>query len=225
MFALMMTYLARLLFALKAHERGLASQVAQRTSEIQATQQQLRATIDAIPDPLFELDQDGNYCSLHSQRPELLVAPAEKLVGRNVADVMPALAAMTILDVLNEARTLDWSTGRQIMLDLPEQGPTWFELSAARKATSPGATPKFIVLSRDITERKRAQEQLLLTAQVFDQSSEAIVIADASHSIVRINRAFTRITGYAESEAMGQSVRLLTVADAGHDVNFDTVYT
>ena len=225
MFALMMTYLARLLFELKAHERGLAFQVAQRTSEIQATQQQLRATIDAIPDPLFELDQDGNYCSLHSQRPELLVAPAEKLVGRNVADVMPALAAMTILDVLNEARTLGWSTGRQIMLDLPEQGPTWFELSAARKATSPGATPKFIVLSRDITERKRAQEQLLLTAQVFDQSSEAIVIADASHSIVRINRAFTRITGYTESEAMGQSVRLLTVADAGHDVNFDTVYT
>ena len=225
MFALMMTYLARLLFELKAHERGLAFQVAQRTSEIQATQQQLRATIDAIPDPLFELDQDGNYCSLHSQRPELLVAPAEKLVGRNVADVMPALAAMTILDVLNEARTLGWSTGRQIMLDLPEQGPTWFELSAARKATSPGATPRFIVLSRDITERKRAQEQLLLTAQVFDQSSEAIVIADASHSIVRINRAFTRITGYTESEAMGQSVRLLTVADAGHDVNFDTVYT
>nr|WP_237707303.1 EAL domain-containing protein [Acidovorax sp. NO-1] len=225
MFALMMTYLARLLFELKAHERGLAFQVAQRTSEIQATQQQLRATIDAIPDPLFELDQDGNYCSLHSQRPELLLAPAETLVGRNVADVMPALAAMSVMDVLNEARTLGWSTGRQIMLDLPSQGATWFELSAARKATSPGAKPRFIVLSRDITERKRAQEQLLLTAQVFDQSSEAIVIADAGHCIVRINRAFTRITGYTDSEAMGQSVRLLTVADAGHDVNLDTVYT
>lgn len=224
LFALLMTYLARLLFELKAHERGLAYQVAQRTSEIQATQQQLRATIDAIPDPLFELDLDGLYCSVHSQRAELLMAPADMLVGHNVTEVLPAVAALSVMDVLNEAHAQGWSTGRQIVLDLPSLGATWFELSAARKATSPSAKPRFIVLSRDITERKRSQEQLQLTAQVFDQSSEAIVIADAAHTIVRINRAFTRITGYTEAEAVGQSVRLLTVAGADDDFHADTVY-
>lgn len=224
LFALLMAYLARLLVALKAHERGLAFQVAQRTSEIQATQQQLRATIDAIPDPLFELDQEGRYCSVHSQRAELLMEPADQLIGRNVTEVLPALAALSVMDVLNEAQTQGWSTGRQIMLDLPSLGTTWFELSAARKPGSAGTTPRFILLSRDITERKRSQEQLQLTAQVFDQSSEAIVIADASHTIVRINRAFSRITGYPESEAVGQSVRLLTVAESTQDFNADAVY-
>ena len=43
------------------------------------------------------------------------------------------------------------------MLDLPGLGPTWFELSAARKAGSAGGKPRFIVLSRDISERKRSQ--------------------------------------------------------------------
>lgn len=224
LFALLMAYLARLLVALKAHERGLAFQVAQRTSEIQATQQQLRATIDAIPDPLFELDQEGRYCSVHSQRAELLMEPADQLIGRNVTEVLPALAALSVMDVLNEAQTQGWSTGRQIMLDLPNLGTTWFELSAARKPGSAGTTPRFILLSRDITERKRSQEQLQLTAQVFDQSSEAIVIADASHTIVRINRAFSRITGHPESEAVGQSVRLLTVAESTQDFNADAVY-
>ncbi|MCW5233194.1 bifunctional diguanylate cyclase/phosphodiesterase [Verminephrobacter eiseniae] len=224
LFALLMAYLARLLFALKAHERGLADQVAQRISEIQATQQQLRATIDAIPDPLFEIDQDGRYCSVHSQRAELLMGPAEQLIGRNVTEVLPTLAALSVLDVLHEAQAQGWSVGRQIMLDLPDLGPTWFELSAARKPQAAGAKPRIILLSRDITERKRSQEQLQLTAQVFDQSSEAIVIADASHRIVRINRAFSRITGYQESEAVGQSVRLLTMAEAGPDCNADAVY-
>jgi len=224
LFALLMAYLSRLLVVLKAHERGLAFQVAQRTSEIQATQQQLRATIDAIPDPLFELDVDGRYYSVHSPRTELLVAPAEQLIGRNVTDVLPALAALSVMDVLKEAQTQGWSTGRQIVLDLPGLGATWFELSAARKPGSPGAAPRFILLSRDITERKRSQEQLQLTAQVFDQSSEAIVVADASHTIVRINRAFTRITGYQESEAVGQSVRLLTVAESTQEFDADAVY-
>ncbi|PJI98078.1 PAS domain S-box-containing protein/diguanylate cyclase (GGDEF)-like protein [Acidovorax sp. 69] len=224
LFALLMAYLARLLVVLKTHERGLAFQVAQRTSEIQATQQQLRATIDAIPDPLFEIDQDGRYCSVHSQRKELLMGPSEQLIGRNVTDVLPALAALSVMDVLHEAQAQGWSTGRQIMLDLPSLGATWFELSAARKSGSASATPRFILLSRDITERKRSQEQLQLTAQVFDQSSEAIVIADAAHTIVRINRAFSRITGYSESEAVGQSVRLLTVAESTRDFNADAVY-
>ncbi|MFN7152466.1 MAG: EAL domain-containing protein [Acidovorax sp.] len=225
LFALLMAYLARLHFALKAHEQGLASQIAQRTSEIQATQQQLRATIDAIPDPLFEMDQEGRYCSVHSQRTELLPSPANTLIGRNVTEVLPALAALSVMDMLHEAQAHGWSTGRQIMLTLPGLGATWFELSAARKSTSPSATPRFIVLSRDITERKRSQEQLQLTAQVFDQSSEAIVISDATHTIVRINRAFTRITGYDEAQAVGQSMRLLTVAESTRDFDADLVYS
>src|SRR6218665_1380140 len=93
-----------------------------------------------------------------------------------------------------------------------------------QKPQAAGAKPRIILLSRDITERKRSQEQLQLTAQVFDPSSEAIVIADPSHRIVRINRAFSRITGCQESEAVGQSVRLLTMAEAGPDCNADAVY-
>ena len=224
LFAVLMAYLARLVFQLKAHERGLAFQVAQRTSEMQATQQQLRATIDAIPDPLFEFDQDGVCYSAHSPRAELLMGPAEAFPGRNVTELLPAVAALSLMDVLAEAQEQGWSTGRQIVLDLPKLGPTWFELSAARKATSANAKPRFVVLSRDITERKRAEEQVQLTAQVFDQSSEAIVIADATQTIVRINRAFTRITGYTDAQAVGQSLRLLTIADAAQGFDPQTVY-
>ena len=78
--------------------------MAQCTSEIQATQQPLHATIDAIPDPSFEIDQDGRYCSVHSPRAELLMGPAEQLIGRTVTDVLPALAALTVMDVLNGAQ-------------------------------------------------------------------------------------------------------------------------
>jgi diguanylate cyclase (GGDEF)-like protein/PAS domain S-box-containing protein len=224
LFAVMMGYLARLVFELKAHDQALASQVAQRTAEIQATQQQLRATIDAIPDPLFELDQEGVYCNVHSPRAELLMGPAEALLGRNVSDVLPADAASAVMDVLHDARVHGWSTGRQIMVELPSLGITWFELSAARKPAPHPEAPRFIVLSRDITGRKHAEEQLQLTAQVFDQSSEAIVIADAMHTIVRVNRAFTRITGYTQEHAVGKPLALLAVARPSRGFDPNAVY-
>jgi len=160
LFALLMAYLARLLVELKAHERGLAGQVAQRTAEIEAARQQLRATVDAIPDPLFELDEAGRYLSVHSQRAELLPAPVDALLGHRVAEVLSPLAAHAVMEVLDEARAKGWSTGRQIAVERPGRGTAWFELSAARKAAEPGTGPRFIVLSRDITEQREAQDRI-----------------------------------------------------------------
>jgi diguanylate cyclase (GGDEF)-like protein/PAS domain S-box-containing protein len=61
----------------------------------------------------------------------------------------------------------------------------------------------------DITGRKRAEMQIRLAAEVFEQSSEAFVITDAAHNIILVNHAFTVITGYSEAEVLGQNPRML----------------
>lgn len=62
------------------------------------------------------------------------------------------------------------------------------------------------------------EEQLQLAAQVFSQSSEAIMLLDSCSNIVMINRAFTHITGYGEEEALGKNPRML--ASGQHDREF-----
>jgi diguanylate cyclase (GGDEF)-like protein/PAS domain S-box-containing protein len=57
----------------------------------------------------------------------------------------------------------------------------------------------------DVTDQKRAAEQLRLAAEVFQSSGEAIVISDAQLQIVTVNPAFTAITGYTPPEAEGRT--------------------
>ncbi|MDD5301096.1 MAG: PAS domain S-box protein [Gallionella sp.] len=120
---------------------------------------QLQATLDAIPDLLFEIGPDGRYLDCHASHPELLAAPAEVLVGKTVHDALPPDAAGVVMSALCEASEKGSSFGRQIELPLP-QGASWFELSVAKKLTLAGQEPRFIVLSRDITERKAAEQRL-----------------------------------------------------------------
>ena len=61
----------------------------------------------------------------------------------------------------------------------------------------------------DITAHKRQQEQLELAHIVFDNSTEALIITDASNRIISVNRAFTRITGYAADEVIGKTPSVL----------------
>jgi diguanylate cyclase (GGDEF)-like protein/PAS domain S-box-containing protein len=60
----------------------------------------------------------------------------------------------------------------------------------------------------DITERKRAQEKLQLSASVFTHSREGITITDVDGTILDVNDAFVRITGYSREEAVGQNPRI-----------------
>jgi diguanylate cyclase (GGDEF)-like protein/PAS domain S-box-containing protein len=121
------------------------------------------AVLKAIPDWLFEIDMDGNYIDCHSPRTDLPAAPAESLIGKTISEVLPPEAAKVCKSALLEAYEKGLSSGRQFELALPH-GMVWYELSVSRKATDPGHKPDFVVLARDITERKEAESQTLRLA-------------------------------------------------------------
>jgi diguanylate cyclase (GGDEF)-like protein/PAS domain S-box-containing protein len=72
-------------------------------------------------------------------------------------------------------------------------------------------------LTWEIIERKNAEEQLRLAAAVFANNSEAIVITDAVNNIVRVNDAFTRISGFSERDVLGKNPRIFASGKMGRD--------
>jgi diguanylate cyclase (GGDEF)-like protein/PAS domain S-box-containing protein len=70
---------------------------------------------------------------------------------------------------------------------------------------------------RDITDVKRARESLRIAATVFE-SHEGMTVTDANNVILRVNAAFSRITGYSAEEAVGKTPTLLS--SGRHDAAF-----
>jgi len=69
-----------------------------------------------------------------------------------------------------------------------------------------------------LLQRNRSLHKLKLDAEVFRVSREAVVITDANGSIVSVNQAFSKITGYAAAEAIGRNPRMLK--SGKHDALF-----
>ena len=162
--------------------------VANPYRQLSESQAKLKATLGAIPDLLFELDQDGRYLDYHSPHTDLLTAPAEAFLGRTVGEVMPADVAAEVMAALREAKEKGGSWGRQIELTLP-QGKMWFELSVARKPAEDGQGPHFIVLSRDITERKNNEREVQRLSRLYSALSrcnEAIVRSSSIDELLPI---------------------------------------
>ena len=165
-----------------------------------AVQHKLQATLDAIPDLLFELDLEGQYLDIHSPRTDLMSAPAEQLLGRNIKEFLPGKAVDVCLAALHEALDKGSSTGKQFELPLP-QGKFWFELSVSRKVDSTNTVPSFIVLSRDITERKNAEQAIQQSEahfrQMFERNTSVMMMLEPSTAqIVDANLAAALFYGY-----------------------------
>jgi diguanylate cyclase (GGDEF)-like protein/PAS domain S-box-containing protein len=96
----------------------------------------------------------------------------------------------------------------------------WLQVKAKLERDPRGRPALMKGTVQDITERKHAEDQLRLSASVFLNSYEGIVITDARKVIVDVNPAFARITGYSHAEAVGQTPKLL--ASGRHQQDFYT---
>ena len=84
----------------------------------------------------------------------------------------------------------------------------WNELTISPVRDEQGQLTHFVGITRDITERKQTDEALRIAAVAFE-SQEGMMITDANSVILRVNHAFTEITGYTAEEIVGQTPRLL----------------
>ncbi|MDE2439500.1 MAG: PAS domain-containing protein [Betaproteobacteria bacterium] len=128
-------------------------------AEVKQLTDDLTATLHAIPDLLFELDETGRYVKVEATAINLLAAPPTELLGHTLDEILPADAAQTVKMALACAGETGTDYGRTISLQLPD-GLHHFELSVARKAMHGGPRQHFVVLSRDITARRNNELEL-----------------------------------------------------------------
>lgn len=196
----------------EGHYENLYNSMRDAEEELRSTRDKLEATLKAIPDLLFEIDQSGRIFDYRALKDELLAVPPEQFLGKIFVDVLPPDAAETCLEAVHTAVREGVGLSKPYRLSLPK-GERWFELSVARKGSSDGAESRFISLARDITERVRSEQALRDSEERFraivDATPNALIIVNTSRIIVLVNQRTEQMFGYARRELIGKPVDIL----------------
>ncbi|PWB50686.1 MAG: hypothetical protein C3F06_11495 [Candidatus Methanoperedenaceae archaeon] len=83
----------------------------------------------------------------------------------------------------------------------------YVEVSAHPILNEDGKIGSVVHLARDITERKRAQEDLEIKAQLLDSASDFIYVHDFNGNFIYMNEAAYRLHGYTKDEMMMKNLR------------------
>ena len=167
-------------------------------SEYERTAARLRNTLDAMPDMVFEVGPGGRYVSFHASQPDQLGEPSVAIIGRTPEEVLPEHVARAQRTAMAQVDRGAHSSGIQYSLKAPG-GKRWFEISAAAREADRPHPHGYVLVVRDVTERRQAQEALqyrtTLFNHLFERSPIAILLSrHADQRILEANPAFLRMT-------------------------------
>ncbi|OJX34084.1 MAG: hypothetical protein BGO74_04505 [Burkholderiales bacterium 68-12] len=95
--------------------------------------------------------------------------------------------------------------------------PFWFEAVVNPVQDGEGGAMHRVVVLRDITESRRVEQEMRIAATAFE-SMHGMIVTDAQTHILRVNRAFTAMTGYGAEEVVGRKPSMFQ--SGRHDAQF-----
>lgn len=148
------------------------------------------SVIAALPDLIFEIDDDGRYLRCHASNEDDLAAPPAHLIGRHLSDVLPAGVVAQIEEAFGEVRKQGGCAMLTFALDTQAAREQFFEARVVRIETG-----GYLCVVRNITERKAAEEELVrhrdnLAELVAEQTVDLLLAKEAAERASRGQRDF-----------------------------------
>ena len=173
-----------------------------REHQLRSAQREIEAIVGNAPSVIFIKDTEGRYLLVNPEFEKLFGVSGEQIKGKTDFDFFPQSMAE------NYQRN-----DQQVLQDL--QAHQYEEVAPHADGVRTYLSIKFPLLddkgkvfavcgiSTDITERKNAENDLMLAKKIIESANEAIVITNVNGIIEDVNPAYEQVTGYSRSEAIG----------------------
>ena len=170
--------------------------------------------MDTLPDLVWIKDPDGLYLGSNERFGQFFGAPEHDIVGKSDFDFVDAPLAEHFRKYDQRAAEKGSSITVEELVRFASDGHQ--ELLETVKTPVFGDSGELIGvlgIGRDITERRRVEEQIRYLSQAVEQSPVLVVITDTEPKIQYVNRAFEVTSGYSEDEALGQNPNFLSAGE------------
>lgn len=172
--------------------------------ELKQREAAFEALVENSPDVISRLDRNLRFIYINGATQRYSdIAPCD-LIGRTLGE---AGVDASIAQVREEHFERAFREARTIHFEFGMTGADGRRLHFETRVVpefAEGEVDTLLVIDREITRRKRMEDQLRLAASVFQNTGEAMLVADAAYHVVRCNPAYERLMGYTPETLVGK---------------------
>jgi two-component system cell cycle sensor histidine kinase/response regulator CckA len=179
--------------------------------------QRYRDVVETSHDLVWSVDAAGRCTFVNQAVRQVLGYTPEELVGRAFADfVNPGHGSenQMLLEGLEAGHS---ATGHDTEVVRKDGERIFLRSNAVILRDAQGRVTGATGTSTDVTAHKRAQEERARLIAAIEQAQDSVMITSADGTIVYVNPAFERLTGYVRAEVYGRQPRMLRSSQPGND--------
>ncbi|WP_192036097.1 bifunctional diguanylate cyclase/phosphodiesterase [Halomonas sp. YLGW01] len=188
---------------------------AAQTRALANSEQRFRSLFTQNPDAVLSMDLDGIHRSVNPATQAIIGVEAKAILGRSLEQVLSP-EAVSRQDLAWVATAFEAAKSGQVQHYALDFRP----LGQANKCLDVRLLPIVIEgkvegvygIIKDVTQHQRDLERLHVLERSLEASSNGVIIFEATrggYSVVYVNPAFTRVTGYPAEEVLGRSSTFL----------------
>jgi len=191
-------------------------------NELLHTKAQQRALLDNLPAIAWFKDLSGRYLAVNQSFSKLCNKSFVDIIGKTDFEIWYSELAEKInqedLMLISQKKNLN----REVKFKNNEGIEHYFEIYKTVVRDSSGKIIGTTGYATDISQKKKSESDLrtekIYFENLFNNSPEAIVIADINSNVLRINKQFTRLFQFTEDEIVGRNLDELISEDV--DIEF-----
>jgi diguanylate cyclase (GGDEF)-like protein/PAS domain S-box-containing protein len=211
-----------------AHLASIAIERNVVAAKLKASEAHYRLLTENVSDVAWKQDINDRFTYISPADEVLRGYPANEVLGKNVFEHLTEEGIQLVKKLRAQRSKEDHRSvpSKSYTLELQQRCKDgrliWTEILSTPERDNKGKIIGYYGITRDITQRKHAEAELRIAAIAF-QSQEGIFVTDVNWVILRVNKAFTTITGYSEADALGQTPIMLS--SLRHNTAFYTAMT
>ena len=169
-----------------------------------------RALLSALPDLVFRINSDGTILDFSAPQGKPLFLPPQDSLGQRIHTILPEHVASQMMASVQMA--LETKSVQQFEYKLSiNQQIEYFEVRIVAFQED-----DVIVVARNITPSKHAEEQRRMSeekfSQVFMTNPDSLTLTRLKDGVfIDVNEGFTRMSGYTREESIGRSTLEINV--------------
>lgn len=168
---------------------------------LQASEERYHSLMESVNASILMVDGEGKYLYLNRIAARMHGADPADLVGESIQRQFPATEADATL--AHVRRVIATGEGVETEMGVTAQdGLHWFQMSIQPVMDEGGRAYAAMIYANEITEQKRAQQEILLQNAMLRQSSNLIAMSDDAGRIVFINQAGAALYGVESPAAL-----------------------
>ncbi|MCW5979967.1 MAG: PAS domain S-box protein [Bryobacteraceae bacterium] len=206
-----------MLAGIQSRDRELREALADREqalNDARNARDSLATTLASIGDAVISTDAEGRILFLNPVAESLMRWPAAEAVGKPIEDVFRIVNEYTretvespVRRVLREGAIVGLANSTMLLARDGTEIP--IDDSGAPIRDRDGTILGTVLVFRDVTARRRAEETSHLLAAIVESSDEAIISANLNGIVMSWNRGAERIFGYSAEEMIGRSISVM----------------